>query len=82
MNFTICKCINFLNLLKSRPLFFGKLSYMQLFFLVDPLNLSGYRTDLTFREFSEIMADNKEHGSIQIPLDNFYPQAGGFVGRQ
>jgi len=57
-----------------------EVSYLDLFFLSDPVGVSRPQSKIKFDEFAQVMSDKTTQG-ITIVLDNFFPMADGVIGR-
>lgn len=57
-----------------------ELSFVDLFFLPDPLGVSGQRSNLDFDQFFELMSDKTAPG-ISLIYDNFFTIPDGFIAR-
>jgi hypothetical protein len=56
-------------------------SFVHLFLMGDPLGERGYRSQLTFSRFVELMKDSSDQ-SGGLPFDNIFTMAEGFIARQ
>lgn len=57
-----------------------EVSYLDLFFLPDPLGVSHPLSEITFDEFVQVMSDKTTLGITNV-FDNFFPMADGVIGR-
>jgi hypothetical protein len=74
------KLSSFLNQEPILPLRSEEMSYMNLFFMPDPLGVVNRSVDLSFERFVELMSD-KTRFTYSIGFDNFFPMVNGFVAR-